>query len=245
MNAEPAAQLRLLDVQAEDTTLAQLAHRRSHLPELSAIATAEARSQELADDIIRAQTDVDDLVREQQRIDRDVEQVRTRAERDGQRMQVGAGPAKELASLQHEIETLARRQSVLEDAELEVMENREQAEGRLNALRADAEKVDAELAQLRERRDAAFAEIDRQVAAEQADRRQLAAGLPEALLNLYEKIRVQSGTGAAPLRQRRCEGCRIELSGNELTLVRNAAPDLVLRCEECRRILVRTAESGL
>jgi len=27
--------------------------------------------------------------------------------------------------------------------------------------------------------------------------------------------------------------------------VRSAAPDEVVRCDECRRILVRTAESGL
>jgi predicted nucleic acid-binding Zn-ribbon protein len=47
------------------------------------------------------------------------------------------------------------------------------------------------------------------------------------------------------LRQRRCEGCRLELSGSELGEVRAAKPETVLRCDNCRRILVRTAESGL
>ena len=38
---------------------------------------------------------------------------------------------------------------------------------------------------------------------------------------------------------------RLELSGVDRAAVRAAAPDEVIRCEECRRILVRTAESGL
>ena len=44
VNADPAAQLRLLDLQAADTALAQLAHRRSTLPELAALAGATQRT---------------------------------------------------------------------------------------------------------------------------------------------------------------------------------------------------------
>ena len=64
-------------------------------------------------------------------------------------------------------------------------------------------------------------------------------------MTLYERARAHSGTGAALLRQRRCEGCHIELSGSELAAVRKADDDAVIRCENCRAILVRTAESGL
>jgi predicted nucleic acid-binding Zn-ribbon protein len=66
------------------------------------------------------------------------------------------------------------------------------------------------------------------------------------LLALYERIRTQTGgTGAAMLQARQCQGCRLELYGNELSAVRNADPHEVVRCENCGRILVRTAESGL
>jgi predicted nucleic acid-binding Zn-ribbon protein len=37
----------------------------------------------------------------------------------------------------------------------------------------------------------------------------------------------------------------MELNPNDIGRIREAAPDAVLRCEECRRILVRTPESGL
>jgi predicted nucleic acid-binding Zn-ribbon protein len=63
---------------------------------------------------------------------------------------------------------------------------------------------------------------------------------------LYEKIRASSGgLGAAPLRQRRCGGCQLELNNVDMSRIKAAPDDEVLRCEECRRILVRTAESGL
>ena len=69
--------------------------------------------------------------------------------------------------------------------------------------------------------------------------------IPADLLALYDKIRATSGLGAAALRRGQCGGCREMLSTVELNEVRAAAPDEVIRHEECRRILVRTADSGL
>ena len=66
------------------------------------------------------------------------------------------------------------------------------------------------------------------------------------LVALYEKIRArENGVGAAALHQRRCPGCRLELTASDVSRLRDAAPDEVLRCEQCQRILVRTPESGL
>jgi predicted nucleic acid-binding Zn-ribbon protein len=72
------------------------------------------------------------------------------------------------------------------------------------------------------------------------------ADTPSELLALYNKIRAErGGIGAVELRQRRCEGCRITIDPADLNRIRAAAPDAVMRCEDCRRILVRTAASGL
>jgi predicted nucleic acid-binding Zn-ribbon protein len=63
---------------------------------------------------------------------------------------------------------------------------------------------------------------------------------------LYDKVRADvGGTGAAMLQHKRCLGCQMEQTPTEINRLRDAAEDEVLRCEECRRILVRTAESGL
>jgi hypothetical protein len=47
------------------------------------------------------------------------------------------------------------------------------------------------------------------------------------------------------LRRGHCEGCRESLSMAELNQIRATAADEVVRHEDCRRILVRTNESGL
>ena len=55
-----------------------------------------------------------------------------------------------------------------------------------------------------------------------------------------------AGLGAAPLHRGTCQGCRLQLPPTEIEALRSAAaPDAVIRCEDCRRILVRTPESGL
>jgi predicted nucleic acid-binding Zn-ribbon protein len=246
VKADPEVQLRLLDMQARDAALARLEHRRRTLPELAVIADADTRLAALRDDVVRAETEVGDLDRELRRLENDVDQVRRRAERDQQRMLSGAVPAKELESLQHEVETLTRRQSDLEDTELEVMEQREDADSRAAAVRAETERVTAARSEAEQARDKSIAEIDAETAADTEARAALAAGLPADLLALYEKVRaVSGGVGAAMLRQRRCEGCRLELMGAELRAAQAAPPDEVMRCENCRRILVRTPESGL
>lgn len=246
MNADPAVQLRLLDLQAADTALAQLAHRRAHLPELARLTELQKRSEQVHNDEIEAQLQVDDLALDQRRLEGEVETVRAREGRDEQRLQAGGLPGKELEGLQHELVSLKRRQSDLEDQVLEVMEAREQADTALADLQQQQRVIDEERAGLVAARDAAFAEIDAGTLARTAERGTIAGELPDELVALYEKARAHGGgVGAAALRQRRCEGCRIELSGSELSAVRAAAPDAVLRCDECRRILVRTAESGL
>jgi predicted nucleic acid-binding Zn-ribbon protein len=246
VKADHSAQLRLLDLQAADTTLAQLAHRRATLPELVAIANNETEAADLNNEIVEADTALGDIAGEQTRLEGEVDVVRTRSTRDDQRMQTGGLPAKELESLQHEIVSLKRRQGVLEDDLLEVMERREESESALAALRVRSAGLAAELAGLVTRRDEVFDEIDRNAALKTSERALIGNEIPADLLALYEKAREHSGgVGAAMLRARRCEGCRIELSGTELSAVRTAAPDEVVRCENCRRILVRTDESGL
>ncbi|GIL25759.1 zinc ribbon domain-containing protein [Actinocatenispora comari] len=245
MKADPADQRRLLDLQATDTALTQLAYRRNHLPELAEVDKLDGELRAATDEQVRAQTAVDDLDRDISRAERDVEQVRTRAAKDKALLESGRGGAKELESLQHELASLGRRQSELEDAELELMEQREQAAAAL----ATASQQQSEVRQLRDtaeqRRDESLVQLSEQEQQRRAERDPLAAAVPGDLLALYERIRANTGIGAAMLRARRCEGCRLELSGSELAQVRAAAADEVIRHEECGRILVRTDESGL
>jgi uncharacterized protein len=243
--ADPESQRRLLDLQALDTALAQLAHKRRTLPEHAELQRLGAAVAELSDERARAQAAVDDLDRDIERLERDIEQVRARSDRDKARLVDGTGPAKQLEALQHEVETLARRQRDLEDAELELMEKREEAEATLTEVVARLEQARTRQAEVEGRREELLAGITKDEEFRRAGRDPLATDLPADLVKLYEQIREQTGVGAALLRAGRCEGCRLELSGSEKARLRSAPPDEVIRCDECRRILVRTAESGL
>jgi predicted nucleic acid-binding Zn-ribbon protein len=247
LKAAATDQLRLLDVQALDARIDQLAHRRATLPEHAALQELEKALSELADNLVAAETEESDISRELRKAEGDVDQVRARAVRDQQRLDAGqVGSPKELEGLQHEIATLARRQSDLEDVVLEIMERLESVQGRHSELSAQRAESEAKVAELTASRDTTTTEIDTEVGGLQAQRDTQAGQLDTELVALYEKIRgQQAGIGAAELKQRRCTGCRLELNNVEISRLRSAEEDEVLRCEECRRILVRTAESGL
>lgn len=245
MKASPTMQARLLDLQLLDTTLAQLTHRLATLPEQTDIEALERQTPEFEADVVRAQTEVSDLEREVVKAEAAVQLVRDRAVRDQQRLDAGTGSAKDLQGLQHELETLARRQSVLEDEELEVMERVEQAQTAERAAVSAHERHAARLAELRASRDAKAGAISAERDEVASGRDAITADLSAELLALYERLRTQTGQGAAALQQRRCGGCRLELNTVDLGRIASAAPDEIVRCEECGRILVRTAESGL
>ena len=179
MNADPAAQLRLLDLQSADTELEQLVHRRSSLPEIAALAASDAQTEQLRGETLELDTRLGDVAADQRRLENEVDVVQSRAKRDEQRLTAGGLPGKELEGLQHEITSLTRRQSNLEDDLLEIMEQRESIESEL----------------------ASIAEATTQRSAE---RDAIAADLPGDLLALYDRVRASSGgVGAAMLRKRR------------------------------------------
>jgi hypothetical protein len=245
VNAEPAVQQRLLQLAEVDAELNRIAHRRRTMPELAEITAAEAAVRERKDAVVAAETSGADLDRDIARLERDVEGVRARVTRD-EGMLAGAGvSAKQATDLQHELQALARRQGVLEDELLEIMEEREAVQTNLDAARAELTAGERTLADATGRRDAAAADLDAAEAGRRRDREPLVAELPADLLGLYENGRTKRGVGAALLRARRCGACRMELDRVELSRVKGAAPEAVLRHEECGVIMVRTAESGL
>lgn len=245
MKADPTLQHRLLDLQEADTREAQIAHRLATLPERTALDAITADLTALDAEIARARADAEGIGQELAAAEGEVEAVRTRAARNRARLDAGQGSAKDLQALTQDLESLAQRQHDLEEVELEVMERAERAEAGLAELEGDRGPLVA-------RQDGALAEAETATAQLEDERSQvaarragIAAEIPADLLALYEKIRATSGSGAAALRQRRCEGCHLELGASDLDRVARAAEDDVLRCEECRRILVRVNESGL
>jgi predicted nucleic acid-binding Zn-ribbon protein len=234
-------------VQALDARADLLRHQRASLPELAEIATLQASRTDLDNRARDARIAVDDLTVEQEKVDADVEAVKTRRRRDRDRMDQGlVTNPKDLERMGHELESLERRISSLEDEELEVMARLEDAQRDLDELVARVIEADQRLTELAAVRDERLAVIDAELASLEAERAPAVEGLPADLLALYSRLREQKGgIGAAELRQRRCTGCQLGIDNAEIAVIKAAPADDVIRCEECQRILVRTAESGL
>jgi uncharacterized protein len=247
IKADPAVQLRLLDLQTIDSAIAQLEHRRRTLAEHADLARLQAERAKLASDLVAADTRVLDLEEDQSRAEADLEPVRQRLIRDEKRIADGSvSDAKALSGLVDEVTHLRRRIGDLEDAELEVMESLEAAEADRSKLRGQADDIDGQIETTTKARDAQLGKIGGELADHQTERASVAAALPTDLLGLYVKIATShGGVGAAELRRRRCTGCQLEINAAELRQFAGAPADEVLRCEECSRILIRTAESGL
>ncbi|CAA9335975.1 MAG: FIG137478: Hypothetical protein [uncultured Nocardioidaceae bacterium] len=247
MKADPFALLKLLDVQVLDSRLDQLRHGLEHMPEAGELASLRQQRTEVDNRARDVRVSVDDLTREQKKADADVEQVKARRKRDQDRIDQGlvANP-KDLERMQGELVSLARRITSLEDTELEVMEQLETAQHELDSLTVELAGLDEQIASVSAELDEKAGTLNQQLAESGEERKQVAAELPEDLMALYDRLRVQKGgVGAAALRARRCGGCRLELNAADLGVIAKAPSNEVLRCEECNRILVRTSESGI
>lgn len=246
INATSEQQRALLDLQALDTTLLQLNHKRDTVPEIAIAHELEIELGQVEYRLIAVKTEISDVSLEQKKAEADVEQVVAREVRDQQRLDTGGIPAKDLTNIQHELGSLAKRRAELEDVELEIMQRLEDAQLVLKDLTAQLEEVKSRRDDVVGARDEALRMLDAQIAEVTTDRAAQKVSVPAELLALYDKIREdQGGIGAAMLHRGACQGCHITLNSADLDRIRKVAEDTVIRCEECRRILVRTAESGL
>ncbi len=245
MKADPAVQRRLLDLAAVDAELSRVTHRRRTLPEIAEIAEAEKQARAKQDALVNIETMLTDLDRDVKRQETEIDQVRARGERDRKLMQSGSVGAKQLTDLEHELATLQRRQGVLEDDLLELMERREAVEADVSFARVELDKSREPREDAARRRDHALADLESVETRRTADRAVMVKGFPEDLLKAYDRQREQRGIGAALIQSRRCGACRIELDRNAVSKLKDAASDEIVRCDECGAILVRTPDSGL
>src|SRR6516162_4911671 len=131
MKAAVDQQRSLAEVVEIDAELARMAHRRSHLPELQRYDEVQAEQLAGSDRVAAMQLALEDLQAQVTRFETEIDSVRQRENRDRSLLTSGTPDAKQLSDLQHELETLQRRQTSLEDSLLDVMEHREELQEQL------------------------------------------------------------------------------------------------------------------
>lgn len=243
MKADVAEQRSLLELAELDAELARIAHRSNHLPQRQEYERVRLDEVAANDRLAALQIALEDLDAQVLRFEAEVDAVQRREQRDQGLLQ-SVRDAKQLSELQHELETLQRRRSSLEDSLLEVMEHREQVLAQQTAELETIDALQADLSNARQTLDSALTEIDETRSQRLLRRDELVASLNLELVALYERQRAGGGAGAGPLQGRRCGACRIEIDRGELARISAAAQDDVLRCPECGAILLRVRDFG-
>jgi len=239
MKASPSDQRQILDIQRHDLALTSLAHKLATLPEIAALSAATIKSNNTRDLKIAAETELSDVTRELKRAEGDVEQVVIRLQKDEARLNSGTGTPKELESLQHEVISLNARRSELEEVELEVMLRVDGIKSRIDELKALEATLAAEIAELTDRKNVVSLALESESVQLKTERAVTVTSVDKEIYDLYEKIRSSGGAGAAALLGGQCLGCNLTINSIDLKRMLDSAEDEVIRCEECRCILVR------
>jgi predicted nucleic acid-binding Zn-ribbon protein len=240
MKATPNDQRSILKVAQLDQQANLLRHKAASLPELQEINSATVKFNNARDLRIAAETELSDVKRELLRAESDVEQVVSRIMRDEVRLSGGSASPKELEQLQHEVGTLNTRRAELEEVELEIMMRVDSIQANISTLSQEGDELAAVIADLEIRKENAMAAINIELESIAGDRVSTVSGIDKVLVDLYEKLRADSGgPGAAALVAGACSGCNLSINAVELKRLTDLADDEVVRCEECRCILVR------
>lgn len=243
MNASPEHQRILLDIADLDRRLATAERQRSTPSQGPRINELAKERQEQLRELTTLTGSRDDIRAELTRLESDVKVTEQRRTRDSDRLAAATNP-KDAQAFERELASLAKRISDLEDSELDVMGRLEEAEAAVAAQQALIDTTAAEGTELTAQAKASIAAATTEIDQLTRDREAVAAQIPDELIAEYAR-RAARGVGVGLLRRGTCEGCRMMLSGTDLSEIRGAAPDAVLSCPECGAILVRTDESGL
>jgi predicted nucleic acid-binding Zn-ribbon protein len=240
VKASVSDQRSILDIQKFDFRSATLRNKAASLPEIAEIQSTTIKQNNVRDLRIAAETELSDVKRELARAEGDVEQIVSRIERDEKRLSSGTGTPKELEQTQHELGTLGLRRAELEEIELEIMLRVDGLKDRIAGLTLEENELSAVIADLNVRKENALAAINTELESIENDRKATSQSVSAEFLALYEKIRLaNNGIGAAVLAGNQCKGCNLTVNTIELQRIAGLPEDEVVRCEECRCILVR------
>jgi len=238
MKASPRQQSLLLDLQDHDNLVARLRRKRTQLPERQELAALQGELSEAKTEFMAVQRELDAQNADITRLENDVETVRQRRRRDADLLSASTS-SKEAQSLQGEIDTLEKRQGVLEERELDLMQASEVTQARYDSASEILARVDERRAELTANLLEAERAIDAEIASATEERAGIAAELQRDLLDLYENLRQRGGVGAARLRGNVSEGSNMALAPAELQEIRSAAPDELVFCPGSGAILIR------
>jgi uncharacterized protein len=111
MKAEVVQQRSLLELAKVDAELSRIEHRAKRLAEQQQLEEVQSMHRDANDRLAALQIALDDLDAQVAKFESEIDAVRQREDRDRSLLSAGTIDARQLTELQHELETLQRRQS--------------------------------------------------------------------------------------------------------------------------------------
>lgn len=231
----------LLQIQDLDTAIDQHVHRLAHLPEALAVAEIDASIAAIGARRDKLVSVRDEIAGRQKLLEDELAATEARTKMVSARLYGGeVSASRDLQAMAADIDSLKVRASSLEDQVLQVLDEREPLDASIAAADEELEALAGQRSTAEAARVQAAVAVQSELDDLRAQRAASGGGVPPDLLADYDRIRLRGGgVGAARLVGAQCGGCHLTLPAMELDRVRHAAPDAVMHCEECGRILVR------
>jgi uncharacterized protein len=228
----------VLALQDTDFVRRRLHHQLDAMVEQQQLDEATARLGVLRQGLDDVRLDRDRAADEQRRYERETDVLTQR--RDAERARLYDGTvtnAREMRSVEAEIEATVRRIEEHEELLLEALERVEGLETSLGEIEAGIARAEADVEACTLARDEAAKAILAELAEVDVRRATQAAALPEDLLVRYEQAAARGGgVGIGRLDGQSCSACRVELSRADVNDLLSG-PSLT-NCPQCRRLLV-------
>lgn len=239
MKAKVEVQKLLVDLNAIDQNIRKIDHQKKNHPQLMKITELTARLPSIEASIVENDSQISEKKKELSRAEVDVENIAKRVEKDNERLNSGETSAKDLTQIQHEIGTLKSKQKELEEVEISILEIIEDLEHKKSGLQEILTQVKDEIGQLNTLIKDDFSRANSEIAVFITNRNEVVSKIDKSLVELYEKIRLEHGIGAGIFSHGNCSSCQIQISPAEISKINAVDPEEVIRCENCRCILVR------
>jgi predicted nucleic acid-binding Zn-ribbon protein len=231
-------QKRLLELVELDLNLVKNAGDRAKLLAATDIQIASEKTLSLSDQLIDARNRVGDLELELKRSENDLELVETRIAKDKQRLSTTSS-SKDAQGIEHELTTLAKRKSELEDAELGIMEELDKVRAELSVAESAKLAAENELSSLRASLSSETAQLDSK-RAELSAKRVALVGLIDGELALAYQRKADRSVAVGKLTGRECGACRLSITATNLEEIVALPADEISECPNCQAYLVRS-----
>lgn len=230
----------LLALQDLDVAIDDLRRRMGVLPERAAAHELNERRRRAETDVADLSPQLEKLAAEEAEVEATLAKTEQRIESLDAALRAPGSATRDAQAIIHEIDHLKAQAEKLEEAGIELLEQRDALLAQQASLLADIEAIAAEVPAVLDALRTAEGDAGKELAALESQRRELAGSVAADVLATYDRLRQRLGSVAvARVHNGACTGCHLSLSAADLDRFNRLAVGEHATCEQCSRLLIR------